>query len=197
MPASMRGSPPPAPPSYRTPLSPSDSQRSREPSWASVFVTPFKARQAPNGDDAERAPPEPVTAPIATQRSARRYCNALVVAAVATGCFHSLSSPALMVFLGHWPRQPSAEAALASSAIGTAADRLAAAADEWWWGLFAIGRLVLCIGRVLPPASPARSVRVYVRAALGVRTLVWLLLLPRRVARDALRGGSCGRVKAA
>ena len=98
----MAASPP------ETPLSPSESQRSREMSWSSVYVTPLKLSQVRHSTrgptvcdpSVEQTPQQPVYAPSATQRSARQYCVALFVAAVAAGALWSLASPVLLVLLG-------------------------------------------------------------------------------------------------
>ena len=80
------------------PISPSSSSRSRELSWSSVYVTPYKVRQ--NGGYEVSAPQ--VTASARTQFSAKRYCAALLPATTAGACFWSLGSPAILIFLGDW-----------------------------------------------------------------------------------------------
>ena len=129
---------------YATPLSPSDSQRSREVSWASVFVTPYKAPRNPENN----SQPLPVIASSATQRSAQRYCLALLVAAAIAGCFWSLVSPVIIIYLG----------------------------ADWW--VLALTRVVIGVGGLVPSASPVRSLRTYVRRALDVRVLLWAIVLP-------------------
>ena len=141
---------------YVTPASPPESQRSREVSWSSVYVTPYKAAagRGPNGGqpilggNGSDQPLPAIFAPASTQRSAKRYCGALLVAAVAVGAFWTMGSPILRALLG----------------------------TDWKW--LALARFVIGVGGVLPSASLFRSVRVYVRAALHLRALLWLLLLP-------------------
>ena len=133
------------------PESPPESQRSREFSWSSVYVTPYKAMTAGrnrNRTEAAEQPPVPVFAPSATQRSAKRYCSALLVAAIVTGTFWSVGSPALLVALN---------------------------GD---WKLLALARLAIGVGSALPPPSLFRSVRTYVRFCLDFRVLLWTLVLP-------------------
>lgn len=140
--------------SPQQPLSPSDSQRSREVSWASVYVTPCKAgthhpqRVHTAARTTEQTPAQPVVAPAATQRSARRYCSALLVATVAAGATWSIGSSAMLALL------------------------------DGDWQHLALARLVIGLGSVLPSASLLRSIRVYVRSALDVRVLIWALVLP-------------------
>ena len=133
--------------SYITPMTPSDSNRSREGSWSSVLFTPYKAARV-QGDGQGHDADAPIQAPSATQRSARRYCSALVVSAVAGGCAWSAASPALLVIFG----------------------------DDW--RLLALARFCLGLGALLPPSAPFRSVRVYLRTALHARVLVLLVALP-------------------
>ena len=150
MPLSLSRSPRAQPDDYTTPASPPESQRSREPSWSSVYVTPYKARVqgAPADCSLSTEQPAPVYAPASTQRSAKRHCTALMLSAIASGTFWSLGSPALLALLGR----------------------------EWWH--LALARLVLGLGAVLAPSSLFRSLRSYVRAALLMRAVVWLLILP-------------------
>ena len=136
--------------------SPPNSQapRSRELSWSSVLMTPAKpvsrvTGRTINNSLSPTAPPQPIYAPTATQRSARRYCGALLVATVITGAIWSLGSPAILALLG--PND---------------------------WRYFALARLVICVGAALPSPSLFRSIRAYVRAALDLRVLLWTLVLP-------------------
>ncbi|KAL1519458.1 hypothetical protein AB1Y20_022979 [Prymnesium parvum] len=124
-----------------TPLSESSGEdRSREMSWSSVYMTPNK----PPHESPERMPP----APAWVQRSARRYCTALTVAALGHGLFCSLLSPVALTLLG----------------------------DDWQ--ALAMIRGALCVGALFPVPSLLQSVQRYVRAALVAHALVWFLLLP-------------------
>ena len=132
-----------------TPESPPESQRSREFSWNSVYVTPYKP-MPPNGGVGiiNGGDETPVYAPSTTQHSAKRYCCAASVAALVTGTFLSLGSPTIL-------------AALDSD-----------------WKLLALARLAIGLGSVVPPASLFRSMRVYVRFALRFRVLLWTIVMP-------------------
>ena len=81
---------------WRTPLSSSsDSQRSREPSWSSVFVTPKRALHGRGGESPDPMPPAP-----SSVHHARAYCRALALAGAAQGATVGLGSPALLALFG-------------------------------------------------------------------------------------------------
>ena len=90
----------------------------------------------------------PIIAPAATQRSAGCYCVALVIAACAAGCEWGIKAPAFFALMG-----PD-------------------------WRLFAIARLCLGVGALLPPPSLFRSVRLYLRASLLLRVLLLIATIP-------------------
>ena len=90
----------------------------------------------------------PIIAPAATQRSAGCYCVALVIAACAAGCEWGIKAPAFFALMG-----PD-------------------------WRLFAIARLCLGVGALLPPPSLFRSVRLYLRASLLLRVLLLVATIP-------------------